>query len=141
MSLPVSSWWTTHWRQSSPSEVNFLIFTPAWSLLALIPLLLIPLRFSHLLNTPAGRYGLFALESLTMLYWFTGFVALSVFLSDRICFGMVCDIARASAGVSAFSWLAWAASFVGGIFEWMKTRRAGGGEVMVKKELEMHQGV
>jgi hypothetical protein len=27
-----------------------------------------------------------------MLFWFSGFVALAVFLSGRICFGMVCSI-------------------------------------------------
>lgn len=85
----VASWWTSHWRQISPTEINFLVFAPAWSLFALVPLLLIPLKFNHVLNTPAGRYGIVALEGLTMLFWLGGFVALAVFLSGRICFGMV----------------------------------------------------
>jgi hypothetical protein len=29
-------------------------------------------------------------EGLVVVFWFAGFVALAVFLSGRICFGMVC---------------------------------------------------
>ena len=35
------------------------------------------------------KWALLGLEGLTMLFWFSGFVALAVFLSGRICFGMV----------------------------------------------------
>ncbi|KAF2855243.1 hypothetical protein T440DRAFT_415462 [Plenodomus tracheiphilus IPT5] len=135
----VSSWWTRHWRQSAPSEVNFLIFTPAWSLASLIPLLLFPLRFSHLLATPSIRYGLLTLEALTMLYWFAGFIALAVFLNDRVCFGMVCDVARAGAGISALSWVVWAGSFGVGVWAVIKERRAGG--MGGEKKVQMMQGV
>jgi hypothetical protein len=91
-SLAVSSWWSTHWRQSSPSEINYLIFAPAWSLLSLIPLLLVPLKFSHLVDGSKGvRWALVGAEGLVVLFWFSGFVALAVFLSGRICFGMVCQ--------------------------------------------------
>ncbi|KAH7393053.1 membrane-associating domain-containing protein [Pyrenochaeta sp. MPI-SDFR-AT-0127] len=139
----VSSWWTTHWRQMSPSEVNFLIFTPAWSIVAVVPLVVIPLRFNHLLSSPAARYGFLALEGLTMLFWFGGFVSMAVFLSDRICFGTVCDVARASTAISAVSWVVWAVTFVFGVIGVVK-----GGDlsfrkkaVVVDKEVDMHQGV
>ena len=82
-----------------------------------------------------------------MLYWFGGFVALAVFLSDRICFGTVCDVARASTAISALNWVAWAVTFVFGVIKMVK-----GGEMSygrskgVAKEVdtgkvEMHQGV
>ncbi|KAI8943741.1 hypothetical protein NX059_001721 [Plenodomus lindquistii] len=128
----VSSWWTTHWRQPGPSEINFLIFAPIWSLLSLIALLLLPLRFSHLLAKPTLRYGVLALEAMTMMYWFAGFVALAVFLSDRICFGMVCDVAKAGAGVSAGSWVAWMGSLGMGVWGVVRERR--GVSVAVKEE-------
>lgn len=71
-------------------EINYLIFAPAWSLLALAPLILTSLgKFSHSADTGAVRWALLGLEGLTMLFWLSGFVALGVFLSGRICFGMV----------------------------------------------------
>ncbi|OAL55368.1 hypothetical protein IQ07DRAFT_639052 [Pyrenochaeta sp. DS3sAY3a] len=138
----VSSWWSTHWRQSSPSEVNFLIFAPSWTILALVPLVVLPLRFSHLTTSTAAKYGILALEMLTMLFWFGGFIALAVFLSDRICFGTVCDVARASTAISALNWVAWAVTFVYGVLGVVK----GGGmsfgkKTAVNKEVDMHQGV
>jgi len=43
-------------------------------------------------------------ETLTMLFWFAGFVALAVFLGDRVCFGHVCSAAKAAAVFGAFEW-------------------------------------
>ena len=87
----VSSWWATHWRQSSPMEINYLIFAPAWSILALVPIIATSMpKYKHLLDQPMIKWAVLGLEGLTMLFWFSGFVALGVFLSGRICFGMVC---------------------------------------------------
>lgn len=36
------------------------------------------------------KWALLAIEGMTMLFWLSGFVSLGVFLSGRICFGMVC---------------------------------------------------
>lgn len=142
-SRTVSSWWSTHWRQSSPMEINFLIFTPTWTVLALAPLLVVPLRLPHLLASAPAKWAMLALEGLTMVYWFGGFVALSVFLSDRICFGLVCDVARASTAISALNWVVWTGTFVMGVVEMVKR---GGFRARRKKEedtgkVEMHQGV
>ncbi|KAF2033507.1 hypothetical protein EK21DRAFT_58428 [Setomelanomma holmii] len=142
----VSSWWLSHWRESSPSEVNFLIFAPSWTVLALVPLIAMPWRFSHLLSSSLAKWGLLTLEGLTMLFWFGGFVALAVFLSDRICFGTVCDVARASTAISAFNWVAWAITFVVSVVKMFKGgdmgfgRRKGGVDVGAGK-VDMHQGV
>jgi hypothetical protein len=136
----VSMWWSTHWRQSSPSEVNFLIFAPSWTVLALGALIAVPLKFSHLLASKGARMGLLALEGLTMMYWFAGFVALAVFLSDRICFGTVCDVARASTAISAVNWLVWAVTFAFGVMQMVKGMKSGSVGQGVGK-VEMHQGV
>ncbi|KAJ4369738.1 hypothetical protein N0V83_005501 [Neocucurbitaria cava] len=138
----VSSWWSSHWRQLSPSEVNFMIFAPAWSILALTALLVIPMKFSHLLASPAARYGMLGLEALTMLFWFGGFIAMAVFLSDRICFGTVCDVARAGTVISAFNWVAWTVTFVFGVIGVVKGGAMSFGKKRtVTKEVDMHQGV
>ncbi|KAH8716923.1 membrane-associating domain-containing protein [Phaeosphaeriaceae sp. PMI808] len=140
----VSSWWSTHWRQSSPSEVNFLIFAPAWTLLALAPLIVVPLKFSSMLSSRGAQIGMLALEGLTMLHWFGGFIALAVFLSDRICFGTVCDVARASTAISGLNWLVWAVTFVFGVIQMVKGGNGGfsfGKSKGAEAKVEMHQGV
>lgn len=96
-----------------------------------------------MLSSKGAKIGLLTLEGLTMLYWFGGFIALAVFLSDRICFGTVCDVARASTALSGFTWLAFAVTWVFGIVQMVK----GGGWTIRKKssggepKVEMHQGV
>jgi hypothetical protein len=83
-----------------------------------------------------------------MMYWFAGFVALAVFLSDRICFGTVCDVARASTAVSAVNWLVWAVTFAFGVFQmvkggngWSFGRNSDAGRGVGSGKVEMHQGV
>lgn len=53
----------------------------------------------------------FGVELLNMLFYFAGFVALSVFLGKLLfCRGSVCSAARADAVFAAFLWLSWSAS-------------------------------
>ncbi|KAF2274222.1 uncharacterized protein EI97DRAFT_460348 [Westerdykella ornata] len=138
----VASWWSTHWRQFSPHEVNFLIFSPVWSLLALAALVVLPWKAPSLASQKRARIGLLALDALTMLYWFAGFVALAVFLADRICFGTVCAIAKASVAVSAMSWVAWTATTVVGAVRLFRGGFGGGsGSGTAEAKVEMHQGV
>lgn len=84
-----------------------------------------------------------------MLYWFGGFIALAVFLSDRICFGTVCDVARASTAISAVNWLVWAVTFglgvmrvvKGGSGGWSLRKKSSLGAGVEGGKVEMHQGV
>lgn len=84
----------------SPSEVNFIVFAAVWSLLALIYLMLAPLRFERF----AHNMAILAVEAVTMIFWFAGFIALAVFLSDRTCYGSVCGSAKAACVFAAFEW-------------------------------------
>jgi hypothetical protein len=130
-------------------EVNFLIFAPSWSILALAALIVVPLKFSDKLSSKGAKLGLLALEGLTMMYWFSGFVALAVFLSGRICFGTVCDVARASTALSAVNWLVWTVTFVFGVVQMVKGGSGGWsfgkknslGQGVSGGKVEMHQGV
>jgi hypothetical protein len=86
----------------APSQVNFLLFCAIWSVVALLYLTIVPWRFS---NTVAHhKFAILFFETLTMLFWFAGFIALAVFLSDRVCFGHVCNAAKAAAAFGAFEW-------------------------------------
>lgn len=52
----------------------------------------------------ANKYAILAVEALTMLFWFAGFIAIAVWLDNRVCFGTVCDSARAATAFAAFEW-------------------------------------
>lgn len=87
------NWWNGYWHQGSPSEFNFLIFASVWSILALVYLIVVPWKFAD--RAVGHKFGILAAEAVTMIFWFAGFVALAVFLSDRLCFGQVCNVAKA----------------------------------------------
>ena len=86
----------------SPGEVNFAIFSSVWTILALIYLIVVPWRFSE--TKASHKYAILSVEAVTMIFWFAAFLALAVFLGDRICFGSVCSAAKAATVFSAFEW-------------------------------------
>ena len=57
------------------SQVNFMVFVAAWTMLVLIYLSLAPRFFASVANV----FAILALDALTMLFWFAGFIALAVF--------------------------------------------------------------
>ncbi|OCL02138.1 hypothetical protein AOQ84DRAFT_434514 [Glonium stellatum] len=131
----VANWWSGQWHQFSPSEVNFLIFSAVWTILALVYLIVAPARFPN----AAHKYGILAAEALTMVFWFAGFIALAVFLSDRICFGTVCNVAKAGTAFAAFEWLFFAATTLMATLHVWRTRNTG--RTSHDPKVEMHQGV
>ena len=55
----------------------------------------------------AHKFGILAVEVLTMLFWFAGFIAAAVFVSDLLfCRGGVCSAAQAAVAFAAFEWYA-----------------------------------
>jgi hypothetical protein len=123
----------------SPTEVNFMIFSPVWSLLALAALIVVPWKMPYVAQNTGPKIGLLVLELLTTLYWFGGFVALAVFLSDRICFGTVCSVAKASTAISALNWVAWMVTLVLSVVRVFFHKGASG--AVTAPKVEMHQGV
>ncbi|KAI9840787.1 MAG: Peroxisomal membrane protein pex16 [Sclerophora amabilis] len=108
--------YVAHWINNprtparSPDENNFLIFTSVWTIVVLVYLLVTPWllpRFAH-------RFAVLAVEALTMLFWFAGFIALAVYTSgvSYICSGHVCNNLKAACVFGAFEWLLWSASTV-----------------------------
>jgi hypothetical protein len=76
-----------------------------WTLLVLLYLILVPWRFSGLLERDKfAGYSIVILEGLTMIFWFAGFIALAVWLGNRVCFGRVCSAAKAATVFAAFEW-------------------------------------
>jgi hypothetical protein len=71
-------------------------------LITLTYLTVVPMRFSE---TKANHAGVIAgVEGLTMVFWFAGFLALAVWLGNRVCFGHVCSAAKAATAFGAFAW-------------------------------------
>jgi hypothetical protein len=93
--------WAWSW---SPSSINFLIFTSVWTLLALVYLVLSPIHY----KPAAHKYGILAVEAVTMIFWFAGFIALASYLNDVNC-GRAhwgpCRAAIAGDVFAAFEWL------------------------------------
>lgn len=52
----------------------------------------------------AHKFGILAAEALTMLFWFAGFIAMAVWLTDRLCYGSICNAAKAATVFAAFTW-------------------------------------
>ena len=98
----VASWWSGYWHSTAPAQVSFLLFCSIWSILSLLYLILVPWRFSE--TKLHHKFAILGVEFLCMLFWFAGFIALAVFLSDRVCFGHVCSAAKAATVFGAFTW-------------------------------------
>ncbi|KAL3417666.1 hypothetical protein PVAG01_10676 [Phlyctema vagabunda] len=105
LSAYVAHWYDVDTLATSPSQVNFLIFVPAFSFIALLYLELTP-RFMAKASHP---YAHIALETVNTLFYFAGFIALSAFLGKLLfCRGSVCSAARVDAVFAAFGFMAWA---------------------------------
>ena len=86
---------------ASPDQVNFLLFTAVWTLIAIAYLALSPVykpQWAH-------KYAIVAVDAVTMVFWFAGFIALAVLVTElSLCFGNVCHAAQAAIVFAAFTW-------------------------------------
>ncbi|GAB7354403.1 hypothetical protein MBLNU459_g4898t1 [Dothideomycetes sp. NU459] len=130
----VANWWGSFWHAYSPSEINFLLFTSVWTILALLYLILAPWLFPQ----AAHKFGILAAEALTMLFWFAGFIALAAFLSVRACWGSVCTAAKVATVFAAFQWLLFAISTLLATLHVLRTR--GTHNNKADPAMDVHQG-
>jgi len=109
LSAYVAHWYDSDTLTASPSQINFLVFVPIFTVLSILYLECAP-RFMARASHPYAHFGL---EALNMLFYFAGFIALSAFLGKLLfCRGSVCAAARADAVFAAFSWLLWVGTSV-----------------------------
>jgi hypothetical protein len=97
--LVVNDW--TYWTWA-PASANFLLFCSVWTILALAYLVFAPIHFP----TTAHKFGILAAEAITMIFWFAGFIALAVLLTDIGCgrYWGVCRASEAATVFAAFEW-------------------------------------
>jgi Membrane-associating domain len=99
---PVASWWNKYTLYNSPDRVDFLIFVGIWTALLVIPFLTLTPRFFPRVAHP---FVILGIEAVTMIFWFAGFVAHSVFVAKLLyCRGNVCRCAQAATVFGAFEW-------------------------------------
>ncbi|KAJ0124910.1 hypothetical protein J7T55_006253 [Diaporthe amygdali] len=107
LSAYVANWYNVDTLTSSPSQVNFLVFVPLFSLISIAYLEAVP-KFMPKLSHP---WAVLALEVTNVLFYFAGFVALAVFLTHLLfCRGAVCGSARAATVFSSFNFVLWTAT-------------------------------
>ncbi|KAE9980280.1 hypothetical protein EG327_006638 [Venturia inaequalis] len=100
MSYVVSNW-NGPYGNWSPAEANFLLFCSVWTILAVAYLIVAPARFP----TAAHKFGILAAEALTMIFWFAGFIAFAVLLTNWGCTrGSPCRASQAAVVFGAFEW-------------------------------------
>ncbi|KAF1989625.1 hypothetical protein K402DRAFT_326174 [Aulographum hederae CBS 113979] len=102
MAYVVNSW-------STSADNNFLLFCSIWTILALVYLVVTPGRYPEM----AHKYGILAAEAVTMIFWFAGFIAVAVLLTDVGCRdSSICSAAIAADVFAAFEWLLFAATTI-----------------------------
>ncbi|MCJ1366858.1 hypothetical protein MMC16_005988 [Acarospora aff. strigata] len=132
----VAHWYRDDTVYASPSQINFLIFTSLWTLLALLYLTLAP----WLMPKAAHKYAILAVEALTMIFWFAGFIALAVWLGRLIiCSGNACRSSRAACVFAAFEWLMFAGTFALAMMHVLRTRNSA--STKSAANMEVHNGV
>ena len=98
----------------SPGQVSFNVFNSVWTILVGAALLVIPLKFAG--SKANHHYGALALDALTMIFWFAGFIALAVWTNRTFNFGgfevrgRVYNVAVAASVFAAFEWLLFVAT-------------------------------
>lgn len=98
------AWWNGDW---SPGSFRFLLFCSLWTLVALIYLILAPWKFP----SAAHKFAILAVESVTNIFWFAGWIAVAAWLGDVDCHsGTVCGSLKAATVFGAFEWLCFGAT-------------------------------
>ena len=87
---------------TTPDEVAFLIFCAVWTWLVLAYVIGAP----FFLPVAAHRYAVAAVEAVTMIFWFAGFIALAANLGwcPTGAHLTLCSAADAGTAFAAFEW-------------------------------------
>lgn len=103
----VANWYNVDTLTQSPTQINFLIFAALWSIVSVIYLEVVTKFFPR----AAHPWAALAFEGTNVLFFFAGFIALGVFLSQLLfCRGTVCAAAQADTAFSAFLFCTWGAT-------------------------------
>ncbi|KAL2830354.1 membrane-associating domain-containing protein [Aspergillus pseudoustus] len=98
-------------NSSGWDEVNFMVFNGVWTFFIVVPYFILAPIFVPAL---AHRYALPAVDGVTMIFWFAGFIALAVSIGDipGCSDYSVCQGLQAAAAFGAFNWVLFLATTV-----------------------------
>ncbi|KAE8375892.1 membrane-associating domain-containing protein [Aspergillus bertholletiae] len=104
--------------------VNFMLFNSIWTAFVATPYLaLAPVHFPQI----AHRFVIPAVEAITMIFWFAGFIALGVLLpAPMFCHWSACNCAQAATVFGAFEWALFATTTVVAVLGALRTRSSTG---------------
>ncbi|KAJ0413738.1 marvel domain-containing protein [Aspergillus carlsbadensis] len=99
---------------SGADEVNFMVFNGVWTFFIVVPYFILAPIFVPAL---AHRYALAAVDGVTMIFWFAGFIALAVAIGDFNDYLECSDYSwcqglQAAAAFGAFNWVLFLATTV-----------------------------
>ncbi|KAK6197151.1 hypothetical protein LQW54_010893 [Pestalotiopsis sp. IQ-011] len=129
LSAYVAHWYNVDTLTASPSQIDWLLFCSLFTIFSVVYLEIAPRAMPKIVHPVA----VVAVELLNVLFYFAGFIALSVFISKLLfCRGSVCGSARADVAFGALQFLAWTGTAVFAVRDLMKggfsmPRRAGSG--------------
>ncbi|KAI4167142.1 MAG: hypothetical protein LQ343_007446 [Gyalolechia ehrenbergii] len=119
--LGINAYLVSNTYYSSPSQINFMLFNSIWTLFPALPYLALGPRFLPL--SANNKIIHLAIDALTALFWFAGFIALAVWYNDRdYCLGTVCGTIVASCVFGAFEWLLFTATTILSALDFWRTR-------------------
>jgi uncharacterized membrane protein len=120
MAYVVNNWANGWW---SPDSANFLLFCAVWTLLAVAYLVLSSIRFH---DHPIGhKFGVLAVEIVTTIFWFAGWVAFACLLGDLPAsqWWTVKRVGEAAVVFAAIEWLLFIATMIMSSLHCWRTRR------------------
>ncbi|KAI0506613.1 membrane-associating domain-containing protein [Xylaria bambusicola] len=105
----IVNWYNADVMTMAPAQVGWLLFSSIFTIISVVLLEGIPKfapRFFH-------PYAALSMEFSNALFYFSGFIALSTFMSKLLyCRGSVCGAARADVAFGIFQFLLWGTSTV-----------------------------
>jgi lysylphosphatidylglycerol synthetase-like protein (DUF2156 family) len=125
---PYGDWGVNH---DTPSQIAFLLFASAWSLLALICLILAPIYLvtggqdaSQTSRNAKYLYGILALDTVTTIFWLAGWIALAELIGGPTTCTDFCAAIQASVGFAAALWATFMVCGFLGIWQMWKRRQS-----------------
>ncbi|KAL8762343.1 MAG: hypothetical protein Q9184_001650 [Pyrenodesmia sp. 2 TL-2023] len=104
----------------SPSELSFMLFTSIWTIFPALTYLVLAPRFLPLSGN--NKIIQLAMDAITALFWFAGFIALAAWYNGSFNCGTFCSVVVATCVFGAFEWLLFTATTVLSALDWNRTR-------------------
>ncbi|OXV06418.1 hypothetical protein Egran_05814 [Elaphomyces granulatus] len=98
------SWINGHTLGHSWDSANFLLFCSVWTFFIAVPFLVAMPMFAPQF---APIYAMIALDAVTMIFWFAGFIAVAaqIYSPSECTHFNYCRTAQGAAALGAFEWL------------------------------------